>query len=51
MRGIVGLSVTITTEAIDLLGKLDNLTTFKVAIAYRRAITSKNKNLKVETKA
>jgi hypothetical protein len=38
-------------EAIDLLWKLDNLTTFIVAIAYRRAITSKKKNLKVETES
>jgi hypothetical protein len=35
----------------DLLWKLDNLTTFIVAIAYRRAITSKKKNLKVETES
>jgi len=40
-----GIVVTITT------GKLDNLTTFIVAIAYRRAITSKKRNFEVETES
>jgi len=46
---IVGQSVTITTT--DFFGKLDNLTTFLIAIAYRRAITSKNRNFEVETES